>query len=352
MKNSIAILFLYTIILAVVFPQKLIAQDSNTKLKALIIDGQNNHGVWPKTTIMMKDFLEQTGLFEVYIERTQYLWLGPHYDKSIGLDDITDLLTMYPVKSEQDNMVVEEPRPDSNFSPDFEKYDVIINNFGWKAADWPEETIKKFEKYMAQGGGMVVVHAANNSWGDWDEYNKMIGLGGWGGRNAESGTYAHLDEKGELQLDRPEGECGSHGPQYEYVLENRAPGHPVTNGLPLRWKHAKDELYERLCGPAENMTILYTGYSDKEKNAPPWNKDMKATGMHEPLIFTIDYGKGRVFHTGLGHMGYSMECVGFMTTFQRGAEWAATGKVTQEVPDDFPGPDKVSIREWDNYITK
>jgi type 1 glutamine amidotransferase len=54
------------------------------------------------------------------------------------------------------------------------------------------------------------------------------------------------------------------------------------------------------------------------------------------MIMTIDFGKGRVFHTPLGHADYSQECVGFITTFQRGSEWAATGKVTLPVPADFP----------------
>ena len=57
-------------------------QGSTQPLKALIIDGENNHGIWPKTTMMMKDYLEETGLFEVDIERTANIWLGPHYDKS------------------------------------------------------------------------------------------------------------------------------------------------------------------------------------------------------------------------------------------------------------------------------
>ena len=49
-------------------------------LKALIIDGQSNHGIWPKTTAMMKDYLEQTGLFTVDVERTAFAWVGPHND--------------------------------------------------------------------------------------------------------------------------------------------------------------------------------------------------------------------------------------------------------------------------------
>lgn len=343
MKNSAHLLI--PLLLFVFISTSLFAQDA--KLKALIIDGENNHGVWPKTTMMMKDFLEETGLFEVDIDRTAFTWQGPHHDKIEGVEDIKELLVMYPLQNGQKTTPVDKSKPDPDYSPDFSKYDVVINNFGWLASSWSETTKKNFEEYMSNGGGLVIVHAADNSWGDWPEYNKMIGIGGWGGRNAESGTYAHLDNEGQLVLDKPVGGCGSHGPQYEYTIETRESDHPIMKGLPASWLHTKDELYEQLCGPAENMTILATAYADEEKNAPPWNKNVKGTGMNEPVLFTIDYGKGRVFHTILGHMGYSMECVGFMTTFQRGSEWAATGKVTQEVPKDFPDADKVSAREWE-----
>jgi len=321
--------------------------ESNTsKLKALIIDGENNHGVWPKTTMMMKDFLEQTDLFDVDIERTAFTWQGPHYDKSIGLEDIKTLLTMYPLDSDKKTSPVEEPVADPNFNPDFEKYDVVLSNMGWKASTWPATTKSNFEKYMSQGGGLVIVHAANNSWGDWLEFNKMIGIGGWGGRNTASGPYVYYDQAGTLHKDTSAGSCGSHGPQYEFLLETRAPEHPIMKGLPSAWLHTKDELYDRLRGPAENMTVLATAYSDVEKNSPPWDDKVDGSGRHEPMLSAIEYGKGRIFHTGLGHMDYSMECVGFITTLQRGAEWAATGKVTQKIPKDFPGTEAVSIRKW------
>ncbi|MCB0632666.1 MAG: ThuA domain-containing protein [Saprospiraceae bacterium] len=322
------------------------AMESNTKLKALIIDGENNHGVWPKTTMMMKDFLEQTGLFEVDIDRTAYTWQGPHFDARIGLEDIKELLTMYPLENGQETKAVDEPQPDPNYSPNFSDYDVVISNFGWKASTWPEATKASFEKYIADGGGLVVVHAADNSWGDWPEFNKMIGLGGWGGRDEKSGPYVYYGDDGQLHRDTTAGGGGSHGPQYQFLIETREPEHPIMKGLPEKWLHAEDELYDRLRGPAENMTVLATAYSDVEKNGPPWNEKVNGTGRHEPMLMVIDYGKGRIFHTPMGHMGYSMECVGFTTTFQRGAEWAATGKVTQAVPDDFPGADAVSIRKW------
>ena len=336
--GNLVFLVILIVSLIVFFPLKSQAQQNNTKIEALIIDGENNHGVWPKTTMMMKDFLESTGLFEVDINRTAYTWQGTAYDKSIGLDDITELLAMYPVENGEKSTPVQEPQPDPSFNPDFSQYQVVISNFGWNASTWPDATRKSFEDYMAKGGGLVVVHAANNSWGDWDEFNKMIGLGGWGGRGAQSGTFVSLDDSGKEHRDKPENDCGSHGPQHQFVLQNRFPEHPIMKGLPSAWMHTKDELYDQMCGPAANMTVLATAYS---------SPDQKGTGNHEPMILTVDYGKGRVYHTLLGHMDYSVECVGFITTFQRGAEWAATGKVTQKVPEDFPGSEKVSIRKWE-----
>ena len=62
----------------------------------------------------------------------------------------------------------------------------------------------------------------------------------------------------------------------------------------------------------------------------------------------IAYGKGRIFHTVIGHDLAALNCVGFITTYQRGTEWAATGKVTQTVPRDFPSADTTSTRrEYD-----
>lgn len=314
-------------------------------LKALIVDGQNNHGSWPKTTVMMKDILEQTGLFTVDVKRTAFTWQGPHSDASNGEESLESLIPNYPIKGVGPTQMVDEPQPDPNFKPDFSRYDVIICNFGWTAAPWPEETQRALEEYMRNGGGLVIVHAANNSWGDWEEYNKMIAIGGWGDRTEKNGPFLYYDDKGELIRDESPGNAGSHGLGQEFVITIRDPSHPITKGLPKQWLHGKDELYDRLRGPAENVTVLATAYSDPEKNAPPWNDD-SGTGHHEPMLLTIEYGKGRIFHTTLGHTDYSMESVGFIVTLQRGTEWAATGKVKQAIPKDFPTAEKSSHRPW------
>lgn len=335
MFHTQKLIILYVFVLFVSL-QNCNAQEK-TKLKALIIDGENSHGVWPKTTMMMKSYLEETGLFKVSIERTAYTWQGPHHQVK-NVKDVKELLNLYPLMSTKEHQAVDNPKADPNYSPNFENYDVIISNFGWKASAWNDTTKKNFVTYMKNGGGLVVVHAANNAWGDWKEFNKMTAIGGWGNRNEKSGPYIYYDINGKIQRDTTKGKGGDHAEQREFVLTTREPEHPIMKGLPKTWLHAKDELYQLLRGPAENVTILATGYS---------NVGGKATHRHEPLLMTIDYGKGRTFHSTLGHMDYSMECVGFITTFQRGAEWAATGKVTQDIPKDFPTENSIRIRTFD-----
>ncbi len=302
-------------------------KEGSHKLKVLIMDGENNHSIWPKSTLMIKSYLQETGLFEVDIMRKAYTWKGE------------ELIKQFPITLRIETTPVKKPKFDPNFKPNFKDYDLVVSNLGWRASELPEETKVNFESYMKNGGGLVVIHAANNSWGNWDEFNKMIGLGGWGGRNEITGPYVFYNNDNRLVRDPSKGNCGQHGKQSEFIITTRAPEHPIMKGIPKEWLHGKDELYEKLRGPAENMTILATAYSDKENGE-------KRTGRHEPMLMTISYGKGRVFHTTLGHTDYSMECVGFITTLQRGSEWAATGDVTQSLPLDFPKTESSSSRKW------
>ena len=315
-----------------------------SKIKALIIDGQNNHYVWPKTTMMMRDYLAQTGLFEVTIHRMDSVWLGTKYNKSRP-EPYDYYIETYPLDS---TTYVKSSRPirTSRFSIDFSEYDLVLSNLGAASPEWPDETKTSFENYISQGGGLVIVHAANNVWGDWSEYNKMIGLGAWGGRDSISGPYVYYNQAGVLEKDHSAGKCGSHGPEFDFVITSRAPEHPIMKGLPEKWLHTQDELYDYMRGPFEQATILATAYSDVKGNAPPWRPESKGMGQHVPTMMAIEYGQGRIFHTTLGHFDYSMECVGFITTLQRGAEWVATGNVTQDIPEDFPSENQTISREW------
>ena len=295
------------------------------KIKVLIVDGQNNHIVWPKSTAMMKSYFEQSGKFEVAVARTQYTWKGEKWLAEFALTDGKNYQNL------------PQPKADPTFAPDFSKYDVIVSNFGWKAADWPAATQQAFDQFVTRGGGFVSVHAANNSFPEWKAYNRMIGVGGWGGRDEKSGPYVYYDKAGKLVRDPSPGAGGSHGPQHQFLIETRVAEHPIMRGLPKRWLHTQDECYDRLRGPAEAMTVLATAYSSPE---------YKGTDRHEPALMVIEYGKGRVFHTILGHEDYSFESVGFITTLLRGTEWAATGKVTIPVPKDFPTEKEATRRAY------
>jgi len=270
-------------------------------MRALIVDGQNNHRNWPQTTQMMKKYLDQSGLFAVEVATT--------------------------VPKGQD----------PNFSPKFADYKVVVSNYN--GADWPKATQQALLDFVRTGGGLVVVHAADNAFATWHEYNEMIGLGGWGGRNEKSGPLVYLDEKQMLVRDDRKGGGGHHGKQHPFQIVVRDTEHPITRGMPRAWMHTQDELYDSLRGPAENMKVLATAFSDTASGG---------TGRHEPMIMTIDYGQGRVFHTPMGHANESQECVGFITTLQRGTEWAATGGVTVPIPADFPTADETKSRKFTN----
>src|SRR6267142_1801823 len=197
---------------------------SAQKLKALIVDGQNNHKNWPDTTKMMKKYLEDTGRFTV------------------------DVATTAPQGT------------DPNYKPDFKKYDVVVSNYN--GAAWPKETQAAFVGFVKNGGGFVCIHAADNSFSEWPEYNEMIGLGGWGGRTEKSGPYVYLDSTGKLVRDESKGSGGHHGPQHPFQIVIRDSAHPITKGMPREWMHMNDELYDKLRGPGENMHVLATTFAD------------------------------------------------------------------------------------------
>jgi type 1 glutamine amidotransferase len=299
---------------------------AQSKLKALIVDGQNNHAVWPKSTIMMKQYLEDSGLFTVDIDRSRYTWNGGREKAFLPLAGVGETEDL------------PQSIADADFAPTFSDYDVVISNFGWGASDWPEQTQKAFEDFVNDGGGFVSVHAADNSFPKWSAYNRMIGVGGWGDRNEKDGPYVYFNDAGKQVRDSSPGSAGTHGSQHEIPVTVRVPGHPITRGLPTHWLTGKDECYAKLRGPAEKMTILATGEDQTKPDAK---------GRHEPMLMTIEFGKGRVFHTTLGHDTPALEGVAVIVTFLRGTEWAATGKVTQPVPDDFPTAEKATRRQFE-----
>lgn len=274
-------------------------------IRVMLLDGEQAgaYHAWQETTPYLKRMLDDAGIFQV------------------------DVVTVPP------------PGGDfSTFKPEWGKYQVVVSNYDAPDERWPDRVKASFEQYIRDGGGLVSVHAADNAFAKWKEYNLMIGVGGWRGRNEKSGPHFYY-ENGKLVPDPAPGSAGSHGARLAFKVVNRVTDHPITSGLPKEWMHVGDELYANLRGPGENMTVLATALSDLANHG---------TGHDEPILMVIAYGKGRIFHTVMGHDLAALNCVGFITTYQRGTEWAASGKVTQKVPRDFPSPDKTSTRrEYD-----
>ena len=297
-------------------PNTLQAQTSaeSPKIKALIVDGQNNHN-WRGTTPVLKTILERSGRFTVEVATT-------------------------PTKKDKETDAEAYTKNMAAYKPDFAKYDVVIGNYNSNETrdDWSPETKKALEEYIENGGGFVVYHAADNSFPNWEAYNKMIGLGGWerGHLPATAGKYLYWEDGKAVTSSESGKPRGNHGPQWAYLIEVRDTGHPITAGLPSTFRHCQDELYDYMWGPAEKVTILATAFADKDRGG---------SGRHEPVLMTISYGKGRIFHTVLADGVPQVKSVSFIVTFLRGTEWAATGKVTIPVPDDFPGKDEPTFRE-------
>ena len=263
-------------------------------IKTLLISGHTGKAhSWQTTSTFLKAILDANKVFQ------------------------TDLLLM------KDTNIL-----DDNFSPVFSNYQVVVLNID--EVKWTNETKASFVSYVKNGVGVVIVHEANNAFPEWKEYNLMTGLGGWGGRNEKSGPY-YFWKDNKYVIDNSPGPGGKHGKRVPYVVNIREPEHFITKGLPSKWLHQNDELYGNLRGPAQNITILATAFSTSETGG---------TGKEEPVLFTINYGKGRVFHTVMGHVkpDYQdgLQDVGFQVTFSRGTEWAATGKVKQKLPTEFP----------------
>jgi uncharacterized protein len=282
--------------------------ETQTAYKTLIITGQNNHK-WEASSPVLKQILDETGLFS------------------------TDIIIT--PKTGEDM---------KSFNPDFSKYRLVVLDYNGDS--WNEKTNTAFVDFVKNGGGVVIYHAADNSFPAWKEYNEMIGLGGWGERNEKSGPYVYY-KNDQLITDTSAGIGGTHGKRREFIVKTRITDHPITKGLPARWLHGNDELYSLLRGPAKNMQVLATAFADSAAGG--------GTMRDEPMLMTITYGKGRIFHTTMGHAeeggGPSMQCVGFIATLQRGAEWAVTGNVTQKVPWDFPSAAGVVLRPDFKEIT-
>ena len=260
------------------------------KLKVLILDGWSHNS--QKSTPFLKEVLETTGRFTVA------------------------------VTTQAQNVTTSEAWDPQGLK--FQDFDCVLSNYHGDVP-LPPSAQKAFEQYVSEGGGFVAIHAAAASWPKWTEFRRMIGMG-WGSN--KSGFGLAYDDAGQLRRIPPgEGAGSAHGWNHEYTVIARQPDHPILKGLPPKWLHNLDELYHGMRGPAEGVQVLATAFSDPATNG---------TGLHEPMLYAVQYGKGRVLVNVMGDNVNKMFCVGFRTVVARSCEWAATGKVTLPAPDNFP----------------
>lgn len=274
----------------------------NKPIPVLIVDGFSNHD-WKQTTAVTKWILESSEYFEVDV-----------------------------------STVPADSGKWKEWSPEFGQYAAVIqntNNIHDHRLKWPEQAKKGLEVYVKSGGGLYVLHSANNAFSHWEEYNKMIGLG-W-----RPVTYGHALEIGDddeiMRYPPGEGKGTSHGDRFDAVIQilNR---HPINRNYPARWMTAHTEVYSYPRGPAENLDVLSYAY------------DSTDTQRFWPVEWVVSYGEGRVYNSSLGHLWSgeiypeAYRCVGFQTTMIRAVEWAATGVVTYPIPDEFPAGDAKSLK--------
>jgi uncharacterized protein len=278
-----------------------VSAQSPRRIPVMLLDGESagRYHDWARVTPVLKKMLDETGLFDVTVVT------APGTSGELA-----------------------------GFDPRFANYRAVVMNYDAPQDRWPAALKTALERYMTEGGGLVAVHAADNAFAGWPAFNEMIGVGGWRGRRETAGPFWFYRD-GKLVSDTSAGPAGSHGRRSPFLVTVRDGTHPIMRGLPPTWMHQGDELYAHLRGPGKNMTVLATAYSD------PANK---GSGRDEPQLMALQYGKGRVFHTTMGHDIVALSSVDFVVTLQRGTEWAATGTVTQKVPASFPTAQTVSYR--------
>lgn len=163
-------------------------------------------------------------------------------------------------------------------------YDAIIMHFKNYDPDVPgKQAQANLERFVREGGGLVLVHFACGAFQEWPEFVKLAG-----------------------RVWDPEIQP-AHDPHGPFQVKISDQQHPVTKGMSNF--ETVDELYTCLAGePPIHVLVEATSKND---------------GKNYPLAFVLQYGRGRVFHSTLGHDVEALANPHVARLFRRGTAWAA-----------------------------
>ena len=139
---------------------------------------------------------------------------------------------------------------------------------------------RRIEAYVRGGGGLLALHTAVICFDDWEEWASMVG-GAW--------VWGQ----------------SSHPPLQAVDIKLAASTHSVTQGLSNFT--LDDEVYQSLA-LREHVTVLATANTANEAT---WH----------PVVWTHEYGSGRVMCDTLGHDVSSLREPAHAALLQRGARW-------------------------------
>jgi uncharacterized protein len=249
------------------------AAGAPAKLQALIITGQNGHD-WRATTPVLRQLLEDTGKFEVRVTE-EFRGAGPE--------------TLAP-------------------------YDLVVVNYFDRRDPklrWGDRADQALLDFVKSGKGLVMYHFSVAAFDGWTEYEKMC-AGNW----------------------RPN--QGHHSPRHDFTVKIKDSDHPITKGLKKSFPQPDDELYANLrWQPEGTYHVLATAWDDHKLYAGKARQPIPGDGLDHAMLWTVPYGQGRIFVTALGHDAPTLRTPAFGVTYTRGAEWAATGKVTLPIPPEM-----------------
>jgi type 1 glutamine amidotransferase len=254
------------------------------KIRVLILSGRNNHD-WRSTTPFLKRILEASGRFDVR------------------------------VTEEPSGLTSETLRP----------YDVLVSDYC--GPRWGATAEQAVAAFVRSGKGLAAVHAASYPFGDmpvlgpghkptgmlqpaWPEWAALVGAS-WSAAEPKTG----------------------HAPRHLFDVQWRDLANPIAAGLAPTFR-VSDELYhnQRMRPGVQVLAAALDA------------QDGGGTGRAEPLLWTNPFGAGRVFYTALGHDVAAMSAPGFVVSFARGVEWAATGKVTLPAAISLDPKDQDALR--------